>query len=183
MSLGYVILLKVAPRPFPVSTWDKAGRKGKVALFRRLATWGEGGLMSKNQFHERFSREDHLGRGSESSLSSILHLRGGLSSYRTQRCFVMYIPWGRTRTLPNGCTIDCPPLFLHSLSSLINNCLNLPFGTQRKSRRLNEAYFLTNKNKWKKKKKWETQKGFYLGGTHRVLLCFTMKTLKQDSWV
>ena len=26
------------------------GRKGKVALFRRLATWGEGGLMSKSQF-------------------------------------------------------------------------------------------------------------------------------------
>ena len=25
------------------------GRKGKFALFRRLATWGEGGLASKNQ--------------------------------------------------------------------------------------------------------------------------------------
>ena len=25
------------------------GRKQKVALFRKLATWGEGGLMSKSQ--------------------------------------------------------------------------------------------------------------------------------------
>ena len=24
------------------------GLKGKIALFRRLATWGEGGLMSKS---------------------------------------------------------------------------------------------------------------------------------------
>ena len=35
-----------------------------------------------------------------------------------------------------------PPLFLYCLHSLISNCLNLSFGTQGKSRRLNEGYTL-----------------------------------------
>ena len=37
-------------------------------------------------------------------------------------------------------------LFLYSLPSLISNCLNPPFGTQGKSRRLNEAYTLQIRN-------------------------------------
>ena len=37
---------------------------------------------------------------------------------------------------------DCSLLSLHPLPSLISNCLNLPVGTQRRSRRLNEANFL-----------------------------------------
>ena len=32
--------------------------------------------------------------------------------------------------------LTASPLFLHSLSSLISNCLNMPFGTQGRSRRL-----------------------------------------------
>ena len=37
---------------------------------------------------------------------TVLHLGRDLSSCRrTQRYFVMYIPWGGTRTLPHGCTI------------------------------------------------------------------------------
>ena len=39
-----------------------------------------------------------------------------------------------------------PPFFLHSLPSLIRNHLNLPFGTQGRSRRLNEAYFLQTRS-------------------------------------
>ena len=34
------------------------------------------------------------------------------------------------------CFLTAPPLFLHSLPSLVGNCLNLPFRTLRKSRRL-----------------------------------------------
>ena len=40
------------------------------------------------------------------------------------------------------CFLATPPLFLPSLPSLISNCLNLPFGTQKRSVRLNEVYFL-----------------------------------------
>ena len=40
-----------------------------------------------------------------------------------------------------------PPLFLYSLTFLISNCLNLPFGTQRRSWRLNEAYCLQTRNR------------------------------------
>ena len=45
------------------------------------------------------------------------------------------------------CFLTAPPLFLHSLPSLISNCLNLPFGTQGKSRWLNKAYFLQTGNR------------------------------------
>ena len=38
------------------------------------------------------------------------------------------------------------PLFLYPLPSLISNCLNPPFGTQGRSRRLNEAYILQTRN-------------------------------------
>ena len=38
------------------------------------------------------------------------------------------------------------PQFLYPLPSLISNCLNLPFGTQGRSRRLNEAYILQTRN-------------------------------------
>ena len=37
--------------------------------------------------------------------------------------------------------LAAPPFFLHSLPSLINNCLNLPFEIQKMSWRLNETYF------------------------------------------
>ena len=55
-----------------------------------------------------------------------------------------YIPSGGTRTLPEGCTT----VFLTTplLPSLISSCLNLTFGTQGRSRRLNEAYFLPTRN-------------------------------------
>ena len=36
---------------------------------------------------------------------SILHLGGGLSSAEELKDIVMCIPWGGTRTLPQGCTI------------------------------------------------------------------------------
>ena len=38
--------------------------------------------------------------------------------------------------------LTTPPLSLQPLPSPISNCLNLPIGTQGRSRRLNEAYFL-----------------------------------------
>ena len=44
------------------------------------------------------------------------------------------------------CFLTAPPLRLHSLPSLISNCLNLPFGAQRRSWRLNETYFLRTRN-------------------------------------
>ena len=69
---------------------------------------------------------------------TILHLSGDLSfCRRTQRYIVMYILRGGTRTLLHlhFCFLSAPPLFLHSLPSLISNCLNLSFRTQVRSRR------------------------------------------------
>ena len=44
------------------------------------------------------------------------------------------ISWVGTRTLPQGCTNNrLFPLFLYPLTSLISNCLYLPFGTQGRS--------------------------------------------------
>ena len=63
------------------------------------------------------------------------------------------------------CFLTVLPLFLHSLPSLISNLLNLLFGTQGKSVRLSEAYFLQTRNRGH-------GKDLYLGGLHRVLLSF-----------
>ena len=73
------------------------------------------------------------------------HLVGVLESAKQLKDIVMCIPWWGTRTLPQGCTIvslDCSSLISHPLPSLINNCLNLPIGTQGMSWKLNEAHFL-----------------------------------------
>ena len=67
------------------------------------------------------------------------------------------------------CFLISPPFFLQSLPSLISNCLNLPFGTQERSRRLNEDYFLQIRNR-------VHGKDLYLGGPHRVLQGFTSCT-------
>ena len=51
------------------------------------------------------------------------------------------------------------------LPSLISSCLNLSFGTQGRSRRLKEHYFLQTRNR-------EHGNELYQGGHHRVLLHF-----------
>ena len=54
-------------------------------------------------------------------------------------------PWGLkesdTTEGLNKYFLAAPPLFLHSLPSLIRSCLNLPFEIQKRSWRLNETYF------------------------------------------
>ena len=79
---------------------------------------------------------------------TILHLGGGPSSIEELKDTVMYIFSSRNQdpisTLYHHLIV--PPLFLYPLPSLISNCLNLPFGTQGRSRRLNEAYILQTRN-------------------------------------
>ena len=65
---------------------------------------------------------------------TILHQGGGLSAHNKD--IVTYVPGGPY------CLLTAPPSFLHPLPPLISNYLNLPFGTQGRSRRLNEEYFL-----------------------------------------
>ena len=69
---------------------------------------------------------------------TVLSLGGGLRACsRTQSYIVLHILWGGTRTLLHHCTlVSWLLLFLHSLPSLTSNCLNLPFGTWERSRRL-----------------------------------------------
>ena len=69
---------------------------------------------------------------------TILHLGRGLSSCRRTQWFC-YVYFFRRNQDPAPRLHYCfltALLFLHSLHSLISNCLNLPFGTQESSRRL-----------------------------------------------
>ena len=100
---------------------------------------------------------------------TILHHGGGLSACRrAQRYCYVYSLRRNQDTAPrmHYCFLTAPPLLLYSLPSLISNCLNLPFGTQGRSRRLNESYFLQIRN-------GQHKKDLHPGGAHRVLLCFT----------
>ena len=70
-----------------------------------------------------------------------------------------------------------PPLFLHPVLSLINICLNLPCGTQGRSRRLNEVYFLQRRN-------GAHGKNLCLGGPQRVLfhLVLLPSVYRWENW-
>lgn len=117
------------------STWKTStSRNGKVALFRRMLTWEGGRLISKSQLWRHYSTmRVFKGRiiwgGAESSLSSLCAdfllvvwwwgnramlqescVQPEISSATWVGDFVpieefMYIPWGGTRTLPQGCTV------------------------------------------------------------------------------
>lgn len=63
------------------------------------------------------------------------------------------------------CFLTAPPLLLHSLPSLISNSLNLPFGTQGRSRRLKSFPY--------KQETGDMGRLLYPGEPHRVLLSFT----------
>ena len=68
----------------------------------------------------------------------------------------------------NICFLTAFRLFLHSLTSLLSNCLSLLFGTQR-PKRLNPFSRIKNRG---------VHRGFYiLGELCRVLLCFNPSSL------
>ena len=110
--------------------------EGEVALFRRLANWGEDWLLSKHElqrfcFKWNFLKGESFGEGvrvvplwanflligwwwgdmtvlQESCAQpevTVLHVGGDLSFCWTIQETFTYILWGRTRTLPQGCTI------------------------------------------------------------------------------
>jgi len=66
-----------------------------------------------------------------------------------------------------------------SLTFLIGNCLNLPFGLQGRSRKANDAYFLQTGNGGTFVPR-RTKKYLYPGGRHRVL--FGFKTVWSFTW-
>ena len=72
----------------------------------------------------------------------------GLQFYRrTQRhCYVYFLSRNEDPVSRLYHHLIVFLLFLYSLPSLISNCLNLPFGTQGSSRRLNAAYILQIRN-------------------------------------
>ena len=80
----------------------------------------------------------------------------GLISFRTDCLDLLAGPRASQESLS---------LFLHPLPSLISNCLNLPFGTQGRSRRLDEAYFLQTRNSGHEKP--------FCPEAHRILLSFS----------
>ena len=125
----------------------------------------------------RTLNHEHSGfRQSGVSPCSCYHLHEGhISSFRsTQRWGYIY-PFGRSQDPApklHSCFWTDSPLLLHPLLPLISKCLNLPFGTQGRSRRLNKAYFLQIRNRGHRK-------DMYPEGTHSVLLAFTMMTWNQ----
>ena len=78
---------------------------------------------------------------------TILHLGGGSSSVELKD-IVMHISLNRNQDPVSRLYhhLIVSPLFLYPLPSLISNCLNPPFGTKGRSRRLNEAYILQTRN-------------------------------------
>lgn len=68
-----------------------------------------------------------------------------------------------------------PPFFL---PSLIRNSLNLPFGAQGRSRRPDEVFFLQIRNG---AREGVVRKHSFLGGFHRVVLCFKDGKFKQKT--
>ena len=103
---------------------------------------------------------------------TILHLGGGISSHRrAQRCVSDCYVYPFTMNQDPApslhyCFLTAFPLFLYSLTSLITSCLNLPFGTQGRSRRLKPFSY--------KQAMGDTKRPWYLGGPYRVLLGFSL---------
>lgn len=93
----------------------------------------------------------------------------GLSSYRRTQRYCSVYSFRRNQDPAPGllcCFLTASPVFLYSPLSLKSKCLSLPFGTQGRSRRLNEAYFLQTRNR-------KQGKVLYPGGPHMVLCHFT----------
>ena len=115
--------------------------------------WGVGGEVNRSQHHQPSGLTD-LGSicfwaAYHSSLTSptwrgFQHLQNSSE--------VLFWVFTDGEIGPCSSTVlDCFSLILHPLPSLINNCLNLPTGTHKRSWKLNEG---------KPSKKWGTQKGF-----------------------
>ena len=103
----------------------------------------------------------------------------GFSSIEELKDTVLCLLWGRTRMLPEGCSIfflAAPPLSLDPLPSLISNCLNLPL--ELRDCRGGWSLFPTNKI-------WKTQKSFCVGAPQsparvQYFLSFWMILCGQD---
>ena len=61
---------------------------------------------------------------------------------KAQRYYVYSLRRNQDSAPRHYCLLAAPPWSWHSIPSLISNSLNLPFGTQGRSRRMNEANFL-----------------------------------------
>ena len=79
---------------------------------------------------------------------TILHLGGGPSSAEELKDSIMRSSFSGNQDPLSRLYhhLIVSPLFLYPLPSLISNCLNPAFGTQGRSRRLNEAYILQIRN-------------------------------------
>ena len=80
---------------------------------------------------------------------TILYLGGGLKfSEKNLKVLLCIFLEGEPGWCPKAALslLDPSSFVCIPLLSLISNCLNLPFGTLEKSRRLNDAYFLQTRN-------------------------------------
>ena len=103
-----ICTIKMLPNSSLAANWKSSvGWKGKVALFRRPAISGEGGLMSKNQLWRfcstmnvskrrkgKLITVNHLGRGLEFSLSfTLCRLSSGEGHGNHSSILIWKIPW------------------------------------------------------------------------------------------
>jgi len=77
---------------------------------------------------------------------------GALVPAEELRDMLLPISQEGTKTLLHNCLLPVPPLFLYSLPSPSSNCLNLPFETRGRSRRLKPSPY--------KQKTGDSQKDF-----------------------
>ena len=99
---------------------------------------------------------------------TVLHLGRGSCSVEELKDIVMQISLSRNQDpvwrLYQPLIVS--PVFLYPLPSLISNCLNPPFGTHGRSRKLNEAYIL--------RQEMENTQQICTPEPHRVLLSFNL---------
>ena len=115
-------------------------------------------------------------------LHQVVHLPfvGGFSSAEELKDIIMCIPWGGTRTLPQGCTI---------VSWLLLPCHCIPSLPWLATVWMCPLELRDGHGGWKlfpTNKKQRTQKGFHAQERHRVLLGFTMVSLSFNhfsEWV
>ena len=147
------------------NSWVVWGR-GQVFIGK---IWGEGRKVCGFLLTDRWwsNRVEVHESGTQPGVTVSTWVDAFSSCRKTQRyCFVY--PFQRNGELVlwlQFCFLTAPPLFLHPHPSMMSSCLNLPFGTQGRSRRLNEAITY----KWKT---GDPERLLYPEGPYRALLSF-----------
>ena len=125
-----IVLVWTAISFFSGSSWPRDGTQISCIVDRRFTIWATREVQSIDELY--------LPSGGVLWNEECWHfpLIGEFSFIKSSKD-IKCILWGRIRTVPKtALLLAALPFSLHSLPSLISNCLNLSFGTQGRSWRL-----------------------------------------------